>query len=214
MQTIKYAIISAAGLGSRLGLNMPKCLVKINDRAIIDYQLELLKDVENVRVVVGFMEDDVIDYVKSIRDDVLFVRNPYFSTTSNCFSLYLATYDIKEEFVTIDGDLLIPRKSFRKFKNEIKKGQSLIGITKSKTEDAVFVDYDEKTGKIKEFRRDINFGYEWSGLANLSKIKINKESQYIYHILEQNLPLLGCEIECFEIDTPADLKLARDNFVF
>ena len=48
MSPIKHAIVSAAGIGSRLGLNTPKCLVRVGGLRIIDYQLELLRDVEDV----------------------------------------------------------------------------------------------------------------------------------------------------------------------
>ena len=76
MSSIKNAIISAAGMGTRLGLNIPKCLLKFNGISIIEHQLKLLKDIESVRVVVGFMEEDVIKTVKFFRNDVIFVRNP------------------------------------------------------------------------------------------------------------------------------------------
>ena len=59
MSFIKHAIISAAGMGTRLGLNTPKCLLKFNGVSIIEHQLDLLRDVEDVRVVVGFMEEDL-----------------------------------------------------------------------------------------------------------------------------------------------------------
>lgn len=82
MPTPKHAVISAAGLGSRLELNMPKCLVEIGGRKVIDYQLDLLREIEDLRIVVGFMEEAVISHVREIRNDVLFVRNPDYRTTS------------------------------------------------------------------------------------------------------------------------------------
>ena len=36
MQYPKHAVILAAGLGSRLGLNIPKCLVEIDGKKIIE----------------------------------------------------------------------------------------------------------------------------------------------------------------------------------
>ena len=81
MSIIKHAVISAAGMGTRLGLNMPKCLLQFSGVSIIKHQLELLKDIEDIRVVVGFMEEDVINVVKSIRNDAVFVRNPHYQDT-------------------------------------------------------------------------------------------------------------------------------------
>src|SRR5690554_1814391 len=115
MQTIDYAIISAAGMGTRLGLNKPKCLVEINGKLVIDHLLELLTDVEQVRIVVGFMEASVISHVQKIRKDVIFVRNPEYKTTSNSHSLWLASHDIKSSFIAIDGDMIIEPLSFKSF---------------------------------------------------------------------------------------------------
>src|SRR5690554_2474011 len=86
---VKNVVICAAGLGSRLGLDTPKCLVKLGKHRLIYYLLETLKAVENISIVVGFKEEEVIEYVKSIREDVVFVRNPDYSTTTNSYSLHL-----------------------------------------------------------------------------------------------------------------------------
>ena len=88
---VKNAVICAAGLGSRLGLNVPKCLVPIGSEKLIYYLLQLVKDIENVHIVVGYKEEEVIKYVRSIRNNVVFVRNPNYNTTSNSHSLYLGS---------------------------------------------------------------------------------------------------------------------------
>ena len=56
---------------------------------------------------VGFKEEEVINYVRKIRQDVVFVRNPNYSTTTNSYSLYLGTYDLREPYLTIDGDMIV-----------------------------------------------------------------------------------------------------------
>lgn len=212
MQTIKHAVISAAGMGSRLGMNMPKCLVDIGDKKIIDYQLELLKDVEDVRIVVGFMEEKVIDYVRKIRDNVIFVRNPDYRTTTNSYSVYLATHNLIEPFLSIDGDLLIEESSFNNFISHCDGTESIIGITKSKTEEAVFTRLDEQGSYITEFFRQPVQPFEWSGIAYIKDIKIMQNGGYLYRELEKHLPLKAIEIDCYEIDTPEDLSLAVNEF--
>ena len=211
MQHLEYAVISAAGLGSRLEMNIPKCLLEVNGRKIIDYQLELLKKVPNIRVVVGFMEEEVIKYIKSVRQDVLFVRNPDFNKTTNAYSLYLGSYDIKKPFLSLDGDLLISRQEFRKFLGICKK-DNLVGIGHAKTEDAVFVDFDGQ--RIKTFSMKKKFDYEWTGLVYLSNIKIQKNKKYVFNVLEDYLPIKAHVIDSFEIDTPSDFKLAQNGFKF
>lgn len=212
MQNAKHAIISAAGLGSRLGLNIPKCLIEINGKPLIEYQLELLKGIEDVRIVVGFMEHKVIDCVRKLREDVVFVRNPDYKTTSNAFSVHLGTKDLKEPFIIIDGDLLIEKSSFDAFLNRCDGSNSIIGITKSKTEDAVFVTIDEKQKKMTKFHRTPKGEYEWTGIAYLKGIPIQKSGKYVFSEIEPHLPLAYHDIVCYEIDTPDDLDLAINNF--
>ena len=208
MSVIKNAVISAAGMGTRLGLNMPKCLLKFNGISIIEHQLNVLQNIENIRIVVGFMEEDVIKVVKSIRKDVIFVRNPEYLTTSNTYSISLATKGLNEPHVLIDGDLLINKKSFDDFIKYFDGKSSLIGITKSNTDDAVYVELNEKN-EVKNFSRSKKSDNEWSGIACLSEIIVNKDEQYLYQILQKYLPLKSKYIECSEIDTADDLKRAQ-----
>ena len=208
MSIIKHAIISAAGMGTRLGLNMPKCLLKFSGTTIIQHQLELLKDIEDVRIVVGFMEEDVIKVVKSIRKDVVFVRNPHYQETSNTYSVSLATKGLKHPYIIIDGDLLINKKSFSKFIQSFDGKNSLIGIANASTDDAVYVELDHDD-KVIQFNRNKKNKYEWSGIVCLNNIIINDKDSYVYQILEKHLPLQAKYIECSEIDTADDLNRAQ-----
>ncbi|MFA3783647.1 NTP transferase domain-containing protein [Melioribacteraceae bacterium 4301-Me] len=207
---IKNAVICAAGIGSRLGLDMPKCLVKIGNHKLIYYLLKVLEDVPNIRIVVGFKEEEVIEYVRSIRNDVIFVRNPDYRTTTNSYSLYLGSYDLSEPFINIDGDMYIDKKNYNLFLNQIIQGENLIGITKAYTEEPVFVQLN-KEGKVIKFSREKISEYEWTGIAYFNKIRISKEGHYVYQELEKFLPIQACEIECYEIDTPQDLDYVSNK---
>ncbi len=207
---VNNVIICAAGLGSRLGLDMPKCLVKVGTHRIIYYLLEVLKDVPNIRIVVGFKEEEVINYVRSIREDVVFVRNPNYQTTTNAYSLYLGSHDIKEPFMNIDGDMLISKTQFQYFVDNIKEGEDLIGVTKSYTQDAVFVGLNERN-QVERFSRDKISDLEWTGISYFVNAKITKEGQYVYQELEKYLPINALEIECFEVDTPDDMDYVTNK---
>ena len=207
---IKNVVICAAGLGSRLGLDSPKCLVKLGKHRLIYYLLQILKDVENIRIVIGFKEEEVIEYVKGIREDVVFVRNPDYSTTSNSYSLYLGSHDLNEPFVTIDGDMIIDQENFQKFVDAIDINEDLIAVTEAKTEDAVFAKVDENN-YITEFSRKPISKYEWSGVAYFANFKVSKDGQYIYQEIEPNLPIKSVQMECWEIDTPGDLDLVMNE---
>lgn len=210
MQHIKHAVISCAGLGSRLGVNTPKCLVELKGHRLIDYLLPQLDAVEDVRVVVGFKEQEVMDHIAAVREDAVFVRNANYAFTTNCHSVHLASHDLSEPFLIIDGDLVIEPESLKTFFETIREGESLIGITKAKTTEAVFVDLDEQEHII-GFRRNPPLEYEWCGVAYLDNIPINPTSKFIYHDLARYMPLKSQRIKCLEIDTPEDLDLARQE---
>jgi choline kinase len=202
---IKNAIICAAGLGSRLGLDMPKCLVSIGNKPLIFHLLKALEGVPNIRVVVGFKEDEVIKYVKSIRPDVVFVRNLNYFSTTNAYSLFLGSHDLSEPFLNIDGDMYITKENLQLFDSKIVEGQDLIGVTKSYTEDAVFVLLDDQS-RVIEFSREKISDFEWTGIAYFSNVKIQRDGKYVYQELEKVLPIKACEVVCYEIDTPKDLE--------
>ena len=149
MSIIKHAIISAAGMGTRIGLNMPKCLLKFDGVSIIEHQLNLLKDIEDIRIVVGFMEESVIKVARNVRKDIVFVRNPNYQTTSNTHGISLATKSLNKPTILIDGDLLINKENFSKFTNQYDGKNPLVGITKSNTDNAVYVETDKRNEIIK-----------------------------------------------------------------
>jgi choline kinase len=158
------------------------------------------------------MEELVIEHVRKLRDDVVFVRNPLFQTTSNAHSLWLATRDLQEPFIAIDGDMLINPLSFKAFLNACTGRESIIGVAKSKTEEAVFVRLDI-LDQVVAFHREPRETYEWCGIAYLKNIRLQGgEQAYVYSVLEKHLPLRSKIVDCYEIDTPADLDYALRNF--
>lgn len=212
MKQIKHAVICAAGLGSRLGKNMPKTLVNISeDKKVIDYQLELVEDIELVSYVIGYKCEKVLEYVKGKRDDLRIIHNPGYENNSTCYSVYLATKDIDEPYISIDGDLLINKEEFKNF-IDCFNGETLIGITPSKTEDGVYVNLNENNEVI-SFQRQPKTRYEWANIACISKpVILNKDEPYVYPQFEKHLPLKSFIIEnLYEIDTPKDLIVALNN---
>jgi choline kinase len=201
---IKNAVICAAGLGSRLGLDIPKCMVKLGNHRLIHYLLQALQNVDQVRIVVGFKEEEVIDYVRGIRSDVIFVRNQEYRTTTNAYSLYLGSHDLQEPFLNIDGDMFITRAELERFDAKASNEQDIIGIMHAYTEDPVYVSVDNN--QVKGFSRQRISDYEWTGIAYLSPGRIQSSGKYVYQELERVLPVSCCEIECYEIDTPRDLE--------
>ena len=212
MVKINHAVICVAGLGSRLGKNIPKSLVDISEsKKIIDYQLELVEDIPLVSIVVGYKCEKVVKYLEGKRDDLRIVHNPGFKDNSTSFSIDLATKDINQPYVAIDGDLLINKGEFLEFINSF-NGDTLIGITPTKTEDGVYVNLNENNEVI-SFQRSPKTEYEWANIACINKpVVLDKDSAFVYPQFEKHLPLNSFIIEnLFEVDTPNDLDLALSN---
>jgi choline kinase len=208
MSRVRHAIVSCAGLGSRLGLNSAKCLVNVDGKRIIDYILPLVADIEDLRIVVGFQEAEVMEYVSKKRADAVFVRNPTFASTSNSFSVNLGSHDLQEPFMIIDGDMIIEPASFRRFLLATEHGESLVGVSRSKTDEAVFVTLDE-CGYVRQFQRAPRTPFEWCGVAYLAGIQIDRSARFVFDEIAKHLPLRSHELECVEIDTPDDLRMAQ-----
>lgn len=205
------AIISAAGLGSRLGLNIPKCLVKINNKTIIQHQLELLKEFENVYVVVGFKEELVISEIFKHRSNAIIVRNPDYASTSNAYSLHLASKYINDGFLAIDGDIIFDVESFSKIVNHIKndKTKSFICATTRNTDDSVNIIYEND--KVIDFSRTVMTDLEWTGCGYFYDIQIPSTAKFVFNVLSSKLPLPYINITCWEIDTQDDLNRLLNN---
>ena len=205
-------VISAAGVGSRLGINMPKCMLPIIDGRLIDYQLALLPPNADVRVVVGFMETEVINHVHKRWPNVIFVRNPAFATTSNTHSLALAMSFFDGPCITIDGDLLIDKLSFESFIAHCETATtSIVGVVEKTSQDAISVQVEDDQ-VIAFWRPETSFqascSLEWCGIAYLNGIKLSPNQGYVFEELAKHLPLPALEIICREIDTPQDLDVA------
>ena len=89
------AIISAAGMGRRLGTltkNNTKCMVEVNGVTLIDRMLNQLSklSLNRVVVVVGYEGQKLIDYIGTRYDSkirVEYVENPIYDKTNNIYSL-------------------------------------------------------------------------------------------------------------------------------
>ena len=98
-------IILAAGLGTRLWpytATRPKCLVEINNRPLIDYQLEIVRSQlqANITIVGGYCADQLLN-----RGDQLII-NDNFETTNMVESLFCAADPLLQGAVVAYGDIV------------------------------------------------------------------------------------------------------------
>ncbi|WP_256221923.1 NTP transferase domain-containing protein [Pseudomonas sp. NBRC 111127] len=115
MSLVKHVVISAAGIGSRLGLNKPKCLVEVAGRSLLDWHLSRLQWAETVWLVVGFHEEDVIEHAIALRPDLIVVRNPDYARTNTLQSIYRVSRHLRERMLVLDADTVMEPESFKAF---------------------------------------------------------------------------------------------------
>jgi choline kinase len=99
------AVILMAGISSRLGSTMPKCLTPLRPGyTILDHQLEnLAAFASDVVAVVGFRKDLIV----KLHAGLLFVDNPRFHETNTSHSLLLALKQIEnEDVLVVNGDVV------------------------------------------------------------------------------------------------------------
>ena len=187
------AIICAAGIGERLGLGIPKALVQVGGRPIIDWQLEALKDYE-VTVVAGFKAMEIIKHVGGrarviVSEDYLY--------TSTCHSIGLVG-EMDAQLI-VDGDLLFLRKSF--------PTSEFIGVCEPRSEEPVYAVVED--GLVNGFSLKPTSA-EWACIfVGRPSTFLGKRTGYVYEALAPRLPLPAEHIDCFEVDTPGDLKKAE-----
>ena len=102
-------MILAAGAGTRLGRlteDVPKCLLPVNGRKLLDLELDTLAAVgiTDVTVVAGYMADRVVEHVGG-RCRV--IRNDQYASTNSIVSLHAAADVVRgEAFLLQNGDVL------------------------------------------------------------------------------------------------------------
>ncbi|MBA4137972.1 MAG: nucleotidyltransferase [Opitutus sp.] len=214
MPTVKHAVIAVAGLGSRLGHGKPKCLVEVAGRRILEWQLELLRAVPDVRLVVGYLEHEVIEAAFKLRRDLTIVRNPAYRTTTTQQSYWLGARFLEEPCLYLDGDIIFERESFHAFLTSAATRAPLIGVTQAKTEQAVFAateaGADEGALSVTGFSRTERSLWEWANVACLPPGMLQENGRDVFSRLALHTPLPAQAVECFEVDTEADLVQARE----
>ena len=107
---VKRAIIVAAGEGVRmhpLTLDIPKPLIKVNGKRMIDTVIDSLHEqgVYEIYVVIGYLKEKFKE-LKIKYPDLVFIENPWYASCNNISSLYCAR-DHLSECMILDGDQII-----------------------------------------------------------------------------------------------------------
>lgn len=214
MQVSRTVIISCAGMGNRLGLGTTKALVEVEGKPLIMHHLEKLKDESDIRVVVGYQAEKVINVVRKYRKDVVFVFNHNYRETGTGASVALASQYANEYILSLDGDLIIHPDDMKKIlecDHEFVSGGIL------DTDEPWMLQTYKDDGKefVSAFSKNIG-NYEWNGITQMKSAKIKNGQGHVFQLIEPYLPIPFLELRTREIDTVNDYERAvewvRNNF--
>lgn len=227
------AIVLASGVGKRLQPltnYIPKPLIRVRDKTILDYQLESLirYGINDIVITTGPFKEKIQEHVRrNYAIEVQFIHNPEYETTNYIYTLWLTRDVIDRDIILLHGDLLFD--------------SILIGRLMKAKNNCVLVNKGIKPPKkdfkaVLENSRVIKIGVEFSGanayfcapMYKLSKLDFLHWLDEIKHFIKQGK--VNCYAEdafnkisdkillrplyfkefCMEIDTIHDLDKAKN----
>ena len=234
------ALILAAGIGKRLKVSLPKILLKIGNRSLLErhYDNLLSLGVKKIGIVVGYKSQHITKCIKEIdkKKKIKIIKNPKYKLGS-IVSLVCASSFFYErgELVLMDGDVLYDKKILKKLIDTKKKDTLLIDKHFESGKEPVKVCL--KKNRIYDFGKNVDNDFDLQGesvgffkfskktsiklLNESKKIKSkNKKAMYedaIQKLIKEKKILMEFEnisnLPWIEIDFKKDLNLAKKNIL-
>lgn len=234
------AILLAAGASRRLmplTEKIPKCLIKIGTKSIIEHQLDSIDyaGIKEAVIVVGYLKNMIEDFIgtryKSI-EKIIYVENPDYQSTNTIFSLYLTTSEfINEDFIYFNADVLFHKDIVKLLVNH--EGENVLAMDYKKCGEEEVKFTTGTLNRIVKLGKYIPLNEaegEFIGVAKFGKYITKFFSEALEHyslkgdknlffekavedILDKDIfiPLDVSSIPNIEIDFPEDLEKARNE---
>ena len=197
-------IICCAGMGTRLGIGTTKALVDIAGEPLIIRELKLLREFDDIRVVVGFDAERVISVVKQFRSDIMFVCNYEYEHNGPADSVKKALLGARKYVITLDGDTVINPDDFKRF---VDFSGECIAVTENASDETIGSSVQD--GKVIALSKKAG-NMQWSGIAKVNKSKLYGDSSHLYEVLSPYLPMTAFSMRLKEINIPKDYESAID----
>jgi len=190
-------IILAAGQGTRLGSytkTKPKCLVELNGKSILDYQLELYKKekLNDVIVITGYKQDKISN------NGIKKIYNPNYKTTNMVTSLFCAEQYFDDDLIISYGDIIFSNLILTKLISSNKIFSVVVDLKWEKLWKIRMVDplndiesMKIKNGKIIELGKKVDdlkhIQGQYIGLIKIKKEFLNKMINFYYSLDQSEL---------------------------
>lgn len=209
MRRVISIVIPGAGLGSRMGLDKPKLLLKVGGLSLLERHFRMTSELGHVSVVAGFNSAAVVQESMAISPNILIVMNQNYARSGTAGSVKLACkYLPAGEVLVLDGDVLFEERAVAE---AIKTGASCLGVGPVRSREPVFAHLSSDGRYVTELTQERVSDFEWSGLAILSRDEIaTYGNQHMFSSINNALPKRAIRVEWHEIDYPEDYSLAEN----
>ena len=230
-------VILAAGAGSRLKPltdHMPKCLLKVGVKSILEMTIENLLATNNSEIIIvtGYLENKIREFIRERFPhlQITYIYNELYASTNNIYSLWLAKDEVLgNDMMMLDSDIVFDERIISKLQNSGYK--NCLALKRHEVHDEEIKVKTDAHGCVIEIGRKVNksqaegesIGIEIFGIEALTelyfildrKVVTEKEVNQFYEaafkeLSDNNLFIVDTtEYFCMEIDTEEDLKIAE-----
>ena len=230
-------VILAAGAGSRLKPltdHMPKCLLKVGVKSILEMTIENLLATNNSEIIIvtGYLENKIREFIRErFRHlQITYIYNELYASTNNIYSLWLAKDEVLgNDMMMLDSDIVFDERIITKIQNSGYK--NCLALKRHEVHDEEIKVKTDAHGCVIEIGKEVNvslaegesIGIEIFGIGALTelyfildrKVVTEKEVNQFYEaafqeLSDNNLFIVDTtEYFCMEIDTEEDLKIAE-----
>jgi choline kinase len=232
-------ILLAAGKGSRLPKKYrkkPKCLSKINNKSILDYNLNFYNRFSKKLIVTGYKNFLLKKFIKE--NNFKEIKNKNYFKTNMVESLFLTSKFITDDVIICYGDVIFDDSIFEK----LKKKKNLLPIYKNwfnywkkrMKKNQIYADAENlktKNNKLVEIGTKIQStlpSYQYMGIIKLGGKKFFEMKKFYKKINNKKIDMTSFINEClkskilnidvvkyskfwFEIDSGKDIKVAENG---
>ena len=234
------AFILAAGVSRRLyphTYNIPKCLLKVNGKPIINYQLEALEElnIKEVTMILGYHREMIKDHVRTEFPGLnfKFLVNHHYFETNTAYSVFVGKESFNSDQILMNADVVYPKKLLDIVLNSKFDTVLAVDIIPCGSEEVKVI--DGGLNKIVAIGKDLIENHclgEFIGVAKISEEFSTHFSDSISKLIHAGgkndyfeagiQPLLDkidvhyvdiSKFPCVEIDFIEDLELAQKIFI-
>lgn len=220
MNSIKTAVILAAGMGTRLqdvtNGNIPKGFIKINSKTLIERSIEKLRSlgIEKIYIVTGYL-NEFYDELAKENQYITTKRNRKYKATGSMSSLAILEDDLKEDFLLLESDLIYEVYALIKVVNHLDDDCVLLS-GKTNSGDECYVEVrNNNLYKISKEIKDVENIY--GELVGISKISLGLYKEMLKEYKKQVNKIYGYENDEFEeydYESKRAKKCDYENVIF